>query len=245
MKRFLCRLAIFLTFGAFLGASAQSAAIRPDSDSAQCPMLPVCSGEDTLLIIPAEVSEIPAHAYKGCRSLRKVKFEEGSQLRKIGDFAFASCSALEEIELPPGLERIGDFAFIYCENLRRILFPQGLKGVGMNSFSRCLSLEEAILPASVERLESYAFADCVNLRRAVVPDLKRDMGEQVFNCCRNLETIEISAPEPPRFECNSYLSDLQDAPFYEKCILIVPRGSEEKYHNAHGWGKLKIVSNED
>ena len=63
------------------------------------------------IFIPKSVIEIQENAFRDCKNLREVIFEEGSRLKKIGESAFQNCSSLRNILLPEGLESIGEDCF--------------------------------------------------------------------------------------------------------------------------------------
>lgn len=56
------------------------------------------------LRIPATVREIQASAFNSCANLRRVEFEEGSALLKIGAWCFRN-SGIEDVTLPATLEK--------------------------------------------------------------------------------------------------------------------------------------------
>ena len=60
--------------------------------------------------IPASVQSIGKDAFSGCRSLQRVTFAEGSQLREIGNCAFYK-TGLTEVQIPVSVQSIGEGAF--------------------------------------------------------------------------------------------------------------------------------------
>ncbi len=63
-----------------------------------------CTGI-TKLVIPENISEIPAKFVMGCTNLKKILLPE--RLHCIGDRAFADCSNLESIYIPDSVQRMG------------------------------------------------------------------------------------------------------------------------------------------
>lgn len=90
--------------------------------------------------IPVSVSEIEMRAFENCRSLQKVVFEEGSQLKAIGNWAFYACHALEDIVIPTGVTTIGDGAFWSCDYLKKLSIPSSVSSIGDNAFEGCKTL---------------------------------------------------------------------------------------------------------
>jgi hypothetical protein len=81
-------------------------------------------GKDTLLsiVIPKTVDTVGTFAFAQARNLSSVVFEEGSQLKTIGDNGFYYITAgIKNIILPQTLESIGSNAFTYCMKLKSVV----------------------------------------------------------------------------------------------------------------------------
>lgn len=204
----------------------------------------------------SKCTEIGEYAFLGCSSLRVINLPEC--LRTLDTGVFRECSSLSEIALPAGItvipgqcfswctaletvhtegqiKDIKQFAFIYCESLSDFNFGDRLTHIGNNAFSRCESLTGISLPSSVIELESYAFSDCFSLKKAVLPANSEMLGELIFSGCQNLTEIVEDSPEPPAFDCNSFIFEPDDAAAYKRCKLIIPRSSEKAYRSSPGW----------
>lgn len=195
----------------------------------------------TEITIPADITEIGENAFEGCRNLRKVVFAPGSRLRKINKRAFIWCENLKIMEFPPLLQEIGDHAFAYCSSLKTVTFPASLRKIGMNAFSLCTSLTEIELPRRLTTLDSYAFASCSSLRSARLPASTPILGELIFASCHALMEIEVPMPDPPSFECGSYLFEPEPPVMYDRCVLKVPASSIDKYKSAESWQLFKNI----
>ena len=68
----------------------------------------------------------PDHAFEGLVFLTHFYFP--TQLKAVGDFAFANCNALLNIELPQSLESIGEQAFANL-HLRTLSLPAGVRHI--------------------------------------------------------------------------------------------------------------------
>ena len=64
----------------------------------------------------------------------------GSNITKIGDYAFYKCFQLREITLPSGLTYIGVNAFDYCNYLSSIDIPSSVTFLGAGAFNNCSGL---------------------------------------------------------------------------------------------------------
>ena len=76
--------------------------------------------------IPAFVEEIADYAFTGAK-FQSISFEEGSNLRKIGQFAFDYCDNLYSVSnLPVIVENIGVAAWRYCKSLYYVYYEGSL-----------------------------------------------------------------------------------------------------------------------
>ena len=90
------------------------------------------NGSDfTQVILPSTLKEIGADAFRHCKRLHKVQFNEG--LVSIGEHAFEYCDNLIDLELPSTLQVIQKYAFAGCS---------GITGI------TCLSTEPPIIQES-------------------------------------------------------------------------------------------------
>ncbi len=211
---------------------------------------------------PVRLQKIGDYAFLGCKELRGIKVPTG--VRELGEGCFRECSTMTEIEipatviklprslcmwnvalksvrLPASLEDIGSHAFAYCQELGNIEIPRRVRHIGSNVFSFCSSLREVKVPASVKELESYAFSECVSLERAQLPSNDSLLGELIFSGCRSLVELTINSLVPPKFDCNSFIFEPDEAQLYNQCVLHVPRQSVGKYKGAQGWQLFKQV----
>ncbi len=213
--------------------------------------------------ISRKVTEVPEFAFAGCSRLRKVIFESGSRCRRIGAHAFYRCDNLLRVDTPLALRTIGQYAFAWCVRMEQIdlgnvneigphafaycfslceaNFSPLLKHIGNNAFCRCDSLTEITLPVSLRSLESYAFAGCSSLRRVSLPANASMLGELIFSGCDTLEVIRIPSSSPPPFDCASFIFDPDETDRHANCLLIVPEGTEEIYRMAPGWRLFRNI----
>ena len=82
----------------------------------------------------------------------------------IGRRAFAGCSSLKSVKLPPGLEALSDEVFSGCKALARAELPAGLKSIGRESFSGCAAINAIKIPGTVESIGADAFSGCESLK---------------------------------------------------------------------------------
>jgi hypothetical protein len=85
-----------------------------------------------------------------------VTIQEGC--RRIGEFAFAYCSALSQLDLPIGLETIGGSAFFECKRLKDLTIPRGCTSIGERAFFNCQMAKISVPKDCVTR--RLAFWNC-------------------------------------------------------------------------------------
>lgn len=87
-------------------------------------------GEDTEVIIPEEIENLP--------------------VEKIQKKAFLSKKKIRKIVLPGTLSEIGDWAFTYCDQLREVVFPKKKISLGKNIFSGDKHLQSITISGSLK-----------------------------------------------------------------------------------------------
>lgn len=75
-------------------------------------------------------------------NLEKVTFEKDSEIKIIGENAFANNSFLSSVELPEGLEEIRDGAFGSCNSIKSLTLPSTVSIIGNDSFMNMNGLQE-------------------------------------------------------------------------------------------------------
>lgn len=122
------------------------------------------------IFIPSHVKKIGDHAFCYCENLKRVEFNENSNLESIGRLSFAH-SLIENFVVPPKVTRIGELAFSMCSHLRRIEMPENLK---------------------IKELERYTFTSTA-LESISIPSCVEIIGDNVFTYCKYLKKVEFSA----------------------------------------------------
>ena len=182
--------------------------------------------------IPASVREISANAFRCCRRLREVVFEERSMLTRIGESAFEGCSSLAKIDFPEGLARIGGRCF-YKGGLEEVVLPASVRVVEASALENCTRLRSARLNEGLERLGERAFAGSALENIQLLATLK-EIRRQTFCGCKSLERVEIpSGAESIGREC------FQNSGVQE---ITLPDTLKEVHEDAlSGGGELRTV----
>ena len=176
----------------------------------------------TSITVPAEITNIGDSAFDGCPNLTYVAFAGYNKDIKIGDYAFANCSklnnvvladtitkignysfyhtALSKIRLPSRLVSIGDFAFAQTE-LKEVILPATLTNLGAGAYSQCAALTSVTigdvgLPLTIGGSNAAvmgAFQDCTALVTVSLPKRTTMIGANTFNGCTALTTVALAA----------------------------------------------------
>lgn len=137
-------------------------------------------------------AEMTKQWFIGDGTITKVIIPEG--VEKIGAYAFANLTALEEVVLPSTLEAIEYGAFYNCTALKKISFSSdnNLKIINQNAFENC-ALEGTIDLSSIHIISDYAFAGNQKLEGVKTGDTLISIGSYAFAGCKKLSDITITA----------------------------------------------------
>jgi hypothetical protein len=121
------------------------------------------------VVVPAHVKVLGAYCFYR-RQVRSLVFEQGSQLQRIGDHAFDSCS-IASISVPASCESLGNSAF-YSSACGEVTFesPSRLTALGSGIFSYS-QIAVIQIPSGV----------------AVIPG-------SCFRCCQKVKSITFEQP---------------------------------------------------
>lgn len=179
----------------------------------------------THVVIGAFVNSIGAHAFEDCANLQKVTFtgSVASNGTTIGNYAFYNCTALSTIVFEDDCDvvSIGQYAFAFCDHLEQIDIPMTLTAISSYAFSSCSALSSITIAGGEEELQiqDYAFNECENLATVT---LEASVGDfnflRAFDGCTGIENVFVS-------DANIYFAD-DDGVLYNKDfteIVYYPR----------------------
>ncbi len=160
------------------------------------------------------VGSIGNNAFQNCNQLSTVGFVEPTNLKEIGDYAFAGCTYLTSVKIPDQVQKLGNCAFMDCVNLSAI----GLNGVnadgntsltiiGSGLFYNCSSLTQVVFPDRVSNIDKvqYTMYGCASMTYLGLPN-NAGAGDHVFKYnnvtgCSSLDTVKVPAREL-KLDCN-------------------------------------------
>ena len=146
-------------------------------------------------------------AFINCKTIKGLKFADGSGVTLIGDHAFKSCTNLKTIENIPstlteikkwcfeesGLESIDlsntnvtimqDGVFFNNHSLTSVKLPKGLKNFWDHAFCGCKALNNIVMPSTVEGIYNNVFEGCEALSNVTFNNSYTILGHHVFKKC--------------------------------------------------------------
>ena len=87
------------------------------------------------VFFPDSIIEIGEFAFCYLSELTTIHISDNSQLKIIGDYAFAVCKMLTSISLPAGVTSIGEYAFNRCNLFIYVIIPTSVTRIGVYAFS--------------------------------------------------------------------------------------------------------------
>lgn len=144
-------------------------------------------GRTIVEISDGSVTDVGAHAFRGCKSLQKASFPN---CESIGTYAFNDCSNLTEAVYPNCTEA-ELYAFMGASELVTIDFPK-LKRVKGFLFRNCNAIQTIVLP-SAEKIDESGLQDMNALERVDLP-CATSLGANAFYSCEMLATLILRSP---------------------------------------------------
>lgn len=124
------------------------------------------------------LTQVPIAAFLRSNLKELPKIEKATS---IGEYAFAYCSNLTEVEIPLRVDEVRSHAFYSCKNLKKVDFGK-IVFVGPAAFAQCSVLEEAALPDTCQTVCSYAFSNCRKLKMAHLEQVEKIENMAFYKC---------------------------------------------------------------
>lgn len=128
---------------------------------------------------------------KNCTGLKKVEFEQGTQIDTLYDDVFYNCANLQEISLPDSV-LVLLASFTGCTSLKYVNLNK-VSNFVPEAFATCPALETVVFDTSSGLTDIFAktFYNCVNLKQIELPDTLTSIGTEAFANCTSLQSIDI------------------------------------------------------
>jgi len=108
------------------------------------------------VIISRSVQTIDSSAFRNSDALKRVNFEDSSNLLEINELAFSNNKKLEEIILPDSLRKLGNSALSYNDSLKEVFIPANISEFGYSIVAGCQSVIIYTTSENLENLKSLA-----------------------------------------------------------------------------------------
>ncbi len=138
----------------------------------------------------------------------------GQSVEIYGNYVFARCHHIRELEIPSGTNMSGYGAFYHSNQLQNMKVGDNVRLSGNYIFQECINLQSLSIGhstiisgnqcfsglRSLQRLQFapnttfsgyYLFAECENIREVIIPDNCTISGDFFFRKCSRLERIVI------------------------------------------------------
>ena len=116
---------------------------------------------------------------------------------------------IKNILINNGVTSIGDYAFDSCTSLEQIEIPEGVTSIGMATFLGCTSLEQIKIPEEVTSIRKGAFYGCTSLKQVEIPEGVTSIGDDAFFNCNSL-TIYTNSDYVERYAKNNNIKYVLD-----------------------------------
>lgn len=146
---------------------------------------------DSIQTIEADnITAIGNYSFIGAGSL--LRLEAGTSLNRIGDYAFADCTAMKFPDISAA-DTIGTGAFRNNSSIAGSLTLEKVSSLGTGAFQGCSSIPFVTLGACLTRLEEDVFADCSGLTTILIPEQVSAIRNRALKGCTSLRSVNIPA----------------------------------------------------
>lgn len=144
------------------------------------------------LEFPQQLKSIETSAFELCKKITEIRFS-GNQLTSIGDYAFADCTGLKQLQIPNSVLQIGEYAFAGCMNLSGdLIIPDSVATIKSYAFQNCTGLDGTLtLGTGLKYIESAAFRGCSFTGELIIPQTITGIDNFAFVGCKFSGVLSI------------------------------------------------------
>lgn len=140
-------------------------------------------------IVGKPVTAIGPQAFALCSGITGVTLPPS--VTSIGTQAFFNCTALTSVGDIPNVSSIGDGAFFACVNLMSVTLSPSISVIGNSVFDSCRALTTMNIPSGVSSIGSGAFSSCSGLTSVTIPTTVTSLGPSAFSFCSELTSVVL------------------------------------------------------
>ena len=123
-----------------------------------------CAGL-TAITIPENITTIETDAFYGCSKLATVTFPD--TIERIEDNAFKGCG-FKSLVIPANIKYIGKYAFANCTALTSLDLPDNAEYISEGAFAGCTELTAIEIPATIGYIDNAVFYGCAKLEKVSI-----------------------------------------------------------------------------
>ncbi|MGN0635901.1 MAG: leucine-rich repeat protein [Acutalibacteraceae bacterium] len=97
--------------------------------------------------LPAALTTIEKNAFFGCKELLELDLSK-CKVAIIGEYAFANCSSMLEVDLGSSIKEIDSYAFSDCSSLGYMEIPSSIELINDHAFSGCTGMQWLHIPSA-------------------------------------------------------------------------------------------------
>ncbi|MDE6953194.1 MAG: leucine-rich repeat protein [Erysipelotrichales bacterium] len=140
------------------------------------------------LIIPDSVNEIGDRAFQNTQI---VSVSLSKHIKTYGEYIFAECKNLSQVDLPIEMTKIPNYIFSKCTSLEQIVLPLMLNEIGEGAFKET-GLKQINFPNNIQVLGKLCFS-YTKINQVILPDSITTVGTNVFSECKELSKVRLSS----------------------------------------------------
>ena len=142
----------------------------------------------------------------------------------------------KKVIIDNGITSIGDYAFADCFSIIDVEIPNSVISIGNRAFSQC-QIENIEIPNSVQTIKAIAFGN-TRITTLEIPNSVTYIGIFAFNIS-TLENVIVSWANPSNVTVENGVFGETNIP--ASCFLKVPAGTKELYEKANVWKDFQII----
>ena len=138
-----------------------------------------------------------------------------------------------------GIREIGDHAFESYHALQNVSLASSVQAIRNNAFSTCTSLLFVGMQEGLTYIAEWAFEGCNMLNALELPSTLTEIGDEAFKDCSGLQVIYSKALLPPTLGTDVFSG------VNKYITVLVPDNSVDRYKAATGWSDFMNISSEN
>lgn len=138
-----------------------------------------------------------------------------------------------------GIREIGDHAFESYHALQNVSLASSVQAIRNNAFSTCTSLLFVGMQEGLTYIAEWAFEGCNMLNALDLPSTLTAIGDEAFKDCSGLQVIYSKALLPPTLGTDVFSG------VSKYITVLVPDNSVDRYKAATGWSDFMNISSEN